>query len=196
MTLHGLSSEGAALADRVLRGEAVALRGRTAPWLLLLLGGALFVLPSAAMIIGPLTSLPFGSSRWDSPFVVAVGIVGVLFFGVVGWSTAVHGLLHRQRAIVLEPAGVRHNGGALVPWQEVGGTLVAQTGRNGKGRQLLLEISPSGERPWLTGAAPMARWMHRLNRGHMPLPAIARLEAAEVGALIAIAQSRSGDWPR
>ncbi|WP_157674198.1 hypothetical protein [Agrococcus carbonis] len=191
-----LGPDARVIADRVLRGEAVALRGRAAPGVLMLLGGAAFAVASAALVIGPLSSLPFGSSRWDSPFVVLVGLVGVAFFGVVGVSTGLHVLAHRRRALVLEPHGLRHHGGDLVPWREIGAAAIAHTGKRGKGRQLLLHVSPAGQRPWLTGAAPLARWMHRLNRGTMPVPELARLEPAEVGALIAIAQSRSGDWPR
>jgi hypothetical protein len=174
---------------RVARGERVVLRGRLAPWLLLLGGGAAFSAAGIAMMVGPLSSLPFGSSRWDGPFTVVMGAVAVLFFGVVGGSVALHGLRHRRHALVLEPAGLRNQGGELVPWSHVVGTERVLQPRT-KRPQVLVRVTRQGSRAWRTGIAPLARWMHALTPTSASLPHVAGLEPEELGLLVELLRSR------
>lgn len=175
--------DGAAVAARVASGELVTLPGRVVPWLGLLLAAAAFSAVGVAMMWGPLSSLPFGSSRWDSPFTVLVGAVSVLFFGVLGGGAALHGLRHRRRALVLEPRGLRFQGSALVPWSAVRRTVQVAQPRNRK-VQLLVALSPTGMEAWRTGVAPGARWLHRFNRGTVSLPDVRDLRLDELGLAV------------
>ncbi|WP_306231816.1 hypothetical protein [Agrococcus beijingensis] len=157
---------------RVEGGETLVLRGRARPWVWVLLGCAAFTVAGVAMIVGPLSDLPFGSSRRDSLFTVIMGAVAVLFFGVAGGGAALHGLIHHRRALVIDRAGLRNQGGQLVPWYEVHGVLLVPAGREQQ-LQVMLRLGPAGERAWLTGVAPVARWLQRLNRAGMPVPTLA-----------------------
>lgn len=170
-----------ALVRRIELGVTVTLPGRASTSLWMLLGCIAFTAGGAAMIIVPLTSLPFGSGRWDGPFTMLVGAAAVLFFGVMGGSAAVHGLRRRRVALVLEPAGLRCRGSALVAWQEVHGIAHASADRQGA---LLLQLSEEGDRAWTTGVAPTLRWLHRRSRSGAPLPAIAGIEAEPLGHLL------------
>ncbi|MGM1029674.1 MAG: hypothetical protein ACQEWM_07335 [Actinomycetota bacterium] len=152
---------------KVARGEVVAMRGRARTWIGVLLGGVAFTVAGAAMVVGPLSDLPFGSSRFDTPFTVLVGAVGVLLFGGVFGTTAIRNLVRLPRALVLEPDGLRNHGGELVPWHEVRDVTLRATG----GREhVLLQLGDAGTRAWLTGVAPAARWIARRERAGMPVP--------------------------
>lgn len=178
------------LASRVAAGETVVLRGQASALLLLLLGAAAFTAAGIAMTVGPLSSLPFGSSRWDSPFTVLFGLAAIGFFGGVGGSAAVHGLRHVRRALTIEAEGLRHHGGHLVPWQSVHGLLRTTSGKRGQG-QLFVRIGHEGTRAWLSGVAPLSRWMHRFNRGKHPLPRTAGIRQADLWELLELARERA-----
>ena len=126
-----------------------------------------FAVAGIGMAVGSLLSLPFGSSRWDSPSTVVMGAVSVLFFGIVCGGAALHGSIHHRHALVLGPAGLRDQGGSLVPSHEVHGVILVPVARR---QQVMLRLGPAGERAWLTGVAPAARWLQRLHRDGMRVP--------------------------
>ncbi|MCR8670969.1 hypothetical protein [Agrococcus sp. HG114] len=170
---------GLEIATRVAGGERVAFRGRLAPLLLLLVGGAAFTVAGLALVIGPLSSLPFGSSRWDSPVTVLVGAACVLFFGVMGGDVTIRGLAGRSRAVELDPHGIRLYGAELVPWHAVRAASLVVPPR-GRRAQVHLLLTPEGGRAWRTGIAPAARWLQRFSPTIALVPDVVGLEPRDL----------------
>lgn len=178
---------------RVGRGDTVALRGRARTWIGVLLGSLAFTVAGAAMVIVPISDLPFGSSRYDTPLTVLVGAVGVPLFGVVFGTTAVRSLIRLPRALLLEPDGLRNQGGDLVPWHEVRDVTLRTAG----GRErVLLQLGDAGMRAWLTGVAPAARWIARRERAGMPLPPLEDQDAYGLWVLLHHLRETSTRPPR
>ncbi len=105
--------------DELRRSGSVRLPARTARAWQLGAGCIVLAVAALAMVLGPLTSLPFGSDARDTPFHVAMGVLGFLFFGVGGSWLVPRYARQLGGGIVIDRRGVRVPGGSTVPWSQI-----------------------------------------------------------------------------
>lgn len=160
-----------------LRRGSVRLPARTRrAWML---GAGCVVLGGTAlgMVLGPLSSLPFGSGERDTPFHVAMGLLGLVLFGTGSWLTIRYARQLRS-GIVIDRQGVRVPGGSTVPWQQI---VSVHRGRGRRGVTLIVRGRAHGPENRL-GEAVFA-----LRAGHsaVVLPRARRIDPDDVAALLA-----------
>lgn len=165
----------------------VVLRGRTLRLWLLWLVCLVFGSTSLALVIGPLTSLPFGDGPRDTPFDVVMGALGFLLFGGVGWwLLPLH--IHRQRAaVIIGRDGVKLAGSAPIPWSAI--EEVHPGGQHRLGVTLLLDHR--GLHAGADNGLAHALYAIRTGRGAVQLPPVRGLSREEVVALLAAGAARS-----
>lgn len=164
----------------------VTLRGRALRmWLLWLL---CLVLAAAclAIIIGPLTNLPFGSSRRDSWFTVAMGAFGVLFFGVLGTAVLPLRATRQSKALVLDRDGLRIEGSTPIPWGWVRSVVPGE----GRHASVTLAVDPNALRAWSAHQRRTRRMALRGHRGIVRVPPLKGMQPADAVAVIIAAGDR------
>ncbi len=155
-------------------------------WLLVVLGVA-FTVMSAALVIGPLSDLPFGSSRWDSPVAVAIGAAGLLLFGAVGLPLLVRRAARQGSAVVLDCEGLTIEGGPRIPWR---GLWEIEEG-DGSSSSATLRLQPAALRAHVAAHPAPLRLLLRGSRGFLRVPLLEGLEPAETAALLTVARGEA-----
>lgn len=173
--------------EQLERTGAVTLPGR--PWRMwgLALLSAGFAAASVAMVLVPLSDLPFGSSRWDSPFTVLVGALGVVLFGVLGLPMLVARAVRQPRALTVSYSGLSVDGG---PWIDRSWVLDVRAG-DGRGSSVEIVLYPYGMQQWSRRRPPLQAWMHRRN-GVVRAAPLAGIDPAQTALLILMAWDRLG----
>lgn len=186
-----MTRRGAATYDAAMRALAqdgvVTLRGRTrrlwALWAVCLVFGVTCL----ALVIGPLTSLPFGDGPRDTPLGVAIGALGFLLFGGLGWWLLPLHALRQREAVVIGRDGVRVSGSPPIGWSSI--EEVHAGGAHGLGVTLLLDRP--APRAGADNRLAHALYAARTGRGAVQLPPVRGLSRDEVVALLAAGAARA-----
>lgn len=177
-----------ALAELDATGR-VALPGRPVPVLLLWLVCLAFAAIGVAMVVIPLTNLPFGTGRRDNLFTVITGAVGFLFFGVLGTIALPTRARRQGPALVLDRVGLHLDGRAPVHWGTVRGLHVSPQ----RGVGVMLMVDPTRTHPWVRGQSRVMPHLSWREGGYaVYIPALKGLRPEQVVTLIDAAGQRLG----
>ncbi|GEK79375.1 hypothetical protein [Agrococcus baldri] len=156
-----------------------ALRGRRLGHVVGLLACLAFCAAGVAMILGPLTALPFGSSRWDSPVTVLVGVISLAFFGAAGVPALVSGIRHAGRAVVIDARGLALEGRPAIPWPDVLDLSRA-------GSESRVQVTADAYEHDVRARPALTRWLFRLGRraSTIALPSVRDRSAEELLQLV------------
>ena len=170
--------------EQLERTGAVTLPGRTLRmWGMALLALG-FAVTGAAMVVVPLSDLPFGSSRRDSPLTVLGGAMAVVLFGALVPIFAARAPRQR-RALTLSYTGLAVEGG---PWIDQSWIRDVRVGA-GRGSSVDIVLYPFGMEQWSRHRPPLLAWMHRRS-GVVPVPPLRGMDPAQTAFLILAAWGR------
>lgn len=170
--------------EQLERTGAVTLPGRTwRMWGMALLALG-FAVTGAAMVVVPLSDLPFGSSRRDSPVTVLFGAMGVVLFGALVPIFAARAPRQR-RALTLSYTGLAVEGG---PWIDQSWIRDVRAG-DGRRTSVVISLHPYGMQQWARHQPPLLAWMHRRN-GIIRVAPLRGMDPAQTAFLIRMAWNR------